>query len=743
MSYNDLLEHGFCWSTHPNPTIFDNRSNEYISHNGYIYVMRPLTPSTVYYVRAYAMTKGHAVGYGDVIKIITIPKGTVCYTYNSNGADEGANARINYGAQKALAYWNNLTSIRGLHVTINYSPGTPTADCSYGGWMNMGANVGYQRAGTIMHEMGHAIGEGQHGMWWNETLRNSQGIWQGDQGNALVQFLENDPTRTADGDNMHFGPYGINGAGADDCTSFLYIGNSLLNQAFGEDGLPPTDGFATPAYVFPQEYDVKYYLKSESEDYGLYTGYLFEGPNRLLRWKEATAEVATANDSAAWYITFDPVCQHYMFRNAATGNYITYNASGTNGFRTIEKDVPGLTEKLHLLKGRTNVTMGRGEDSITTKGYWIAYPDSLTDGQGNKTNAKGDPDCLSGRINHFTAANTIQQANDKVDQRWLILTADEAMTFEKGAKANLLDELAEMIALIRDMAETPHNEDVSGADLTLEASLDDIWNRAQQARSHELPSYVAEARAAGMEFLGNVTPKNADEPFDLNVLMNNPGIDNNKGWSEAPTFNYSCCEYWQATFDFNQTLEDMPAGTYKLTAQGYQSPGYYTDVYRDYQNGINNVNSVLYINDQSVKMKHIASEAKKRQLCESDVVVENPKAYLPNTMEGASIYFQRRNYDNQLIATIKEDHTDLQLGIKCSDAPSHYWTIFDNFNLYYYGSMTKNEVTDIQEVKAETGTAGKDSDTAVYNLQGIKVGDSLQGLPKGIYIVNRKKVILK
>ena len=58
--------------------------------------------------------------------------------------------------------------------------------------MNMGANVGYQRAGTIMHEMGHAIGEGQHGMWWNETLRNSQGIWQGDQGNAVVQFLEND-----------------------------------------------------------------------------------------------------------------------------------------------------------------------------------------------------------------------------------------------------------------------------------------------------------------------------------------------------------------------------------------------------------------------------------------------------------------------------------------------------------------------------------------------------------------------
>ena len=641
-----------------------------------------------------------------------------------------------------MEYWNNLTSIRGLHLNVGFDPNNASAACSYGGNMGVGPNSANQRTGTIMHEMGHAVGQGQHGMWWSEILRDSKNIWQGDQANALVQFLENDPTRTADGDNAHFGPYGINGSWNDDGTTFLYTANSLINEAFGVDGLPPTGGFATPGYVFEQEDDVKYYLKSESEDYGLYTSYLYEGPNRLLRWKEATAEVATVNDSAAWYITFDPVSQHYMFRNAATGNYITYNTSGTNGFRTIEKDVPGLTEKLHLLKGRTNVTMGRGADSITTKGYWIAYPDSLTDGQGNKTNAKGDPDCLSGRINHFVAANTIQQYNDSKDQRWLILTAEQAMTFEKGAKTNLLDELAEMIALIRDMAETPHNEDVSGADLTLEASLDDIWNRAQQARSHELPSYVAEARAAGMEFLGNVTPKSADDPFDLNFLLNNPGIDNNKGWSERPTFNYSCCEYWQAAFDFNQTLEEMPAGTYKLTAQGYQSPGYYTDVYRDYQNGINNVNSVLYINDQSVKMKHIASEAKKRQLCESDVAVENPKAYLPNTMEGASIYFQRRNYDNQLIATIKEDHTDLQLGIKCSDAPSHYWTIFDNFHLYYYGSMTKNEVTDIQEVKAEVGTAGKDSDTAVYNLQGIQVGDSLQGLPKGIYIVNRKKVIL-
>jgi hypothetical protein len=30
-----------------------------------------------------------------------------------------------------------------------------------------------------------------------------------------------------------------------------------------------------------------------------------------------------------------------------------------------------------------------------------------------------------------------------------------------------------------------------------------------------------------------------------------------------------------------------------------------------------------------------------------------------------------------------------------------------------------------------------------YNLQGIKVGTSLEGLPKGIYIQNKKKHIIK
>ena len=305
----ELVEHGFCWSTEPEPTILDNRTTEYIENNGHIYVLRNLTPSTIYYIRAYALTKGYAVGYGDAIKVITIPKETITWSYN-NGGDAKSNARINAAVGSAVEYWNNLTSIQGLHLSVNFGSGTPTADCSYGGWMRVGPNASYQRTGTIMHEMGHAIGVGQHAIWRDGNMRanGNRGDWLGDRANEVLRFWNNNPSAVMTGDNTHMWPYGINGAHEDTGSEALYIANGLITQGLGEDGLPPTGGFSTPAYVFEQEDNVKYYLKNEDEDAGLYSSYLVANPNTTtVKCEEMTAAEAEADDNAAWYITFDPM----------------------------------------------------------------------------------------------------------------------------------------------------------------------------------------------------------------------------------------------------------------------------------------------------------------------------------------------------------------------------------------------------------------------------------------------------
>lgn len=48
-------------------------------------------------------------------------------------------------------------------------------------------------------------------------------------------------------------------------------------------------------------------------------------------------------------------------------------------------------------------------------------------------------------------------------------------------------------------------------------------------------------------------------------------------------------------------------------------------------------------------------------------------------------------------------------------------------------------VTGINGVEAETNIKNK----GVYSISGVKVGDSVEGLTKGIYIVNGKKIVVK
>ncbi|MBO4444803.1 MAG: hypothetical protein J5814_08595, partial [Bacteroidaceae bacterium] len=80
---SDILEQGFCWAENPDPKVTDHRTTEYLNQAGKIYWLRDLKPATVYYMRAYAINKDYAVGYGDVIKFVTVPKGTIGHWYNN------------------------------------------------------------------------------------------------------------------------------------------------------------------------------------------------------------------------------------------------------------------------------------------------------------------------------------------------------------------------------------------------------------------------------------------------------------------------------------------------------------------------------------------------------------------------------------------------------------------------------------------------------------------------------------
>ena len=75
-----------------------------------------------------------------------------------------------------------------------------------------------------------------------------------------------------------------------------------------------------------------------------------------------------------------------------------------------------------------------------------------------------------------------------------------------------------------------------------------------------------------------------------------------------------------------------------------------------------------------------------------------------------------------------------------------FWTVFDNFRLYYYGSMDKDDVESGVEGMVVSDTNKSIWPCSVYSITGKCVhmnATSLDGLPAGLYIVGGKKMIVK
>jgi hypothetical protein len=718
-----IIEEGFCWSEQPDPKVTDNRTKEYINQAGKIYWLRNLKPATVYYMRAYAINKDYAVGYGEVIKFVTVPKGTVGHWYN-NGGDEATNDRINYAINLSMDYyWNNLTSIHGFGISVTYSPGTPTADCGYGGGMRVGESSSYQQPGTIMHEAFHGIGVGTHGMWWNGEMRSAgnRGDWLGDRVTEAVRFWDNSSTAVITGDDMHLWPYGCNGAHEDTHSDNLYCMMGILAQALNEDGLPGSGeiGYALPYYSFNHEDDVKYYIKNEDANRGLRTAYLVETANHQLQWKTMSADEAFADDAAAWYLSFTPDNQYYQLRNAATGYYMTYSS----GFKTAAGSVSA-ANNFHLMRGRVDVEGHRG--------YYIIHPES-----------SANPPVLVANASGKTGSTSWNIAKSATTQRWLILTAKEAENLDNGNLDESMKELEKMLAQIRKLAQTPHTENVEGADNLLDQQLNSIEQQAKTCtKGKDVDQLTTQTLEAGMTFLACVSATDIDNPFDLTFLLANPDFDSSAttGWTtnnDALGYDAQCVEYYEKTFNFYQQLTQMPAGFYQMRANAFQRPGSADKVFDPYQAGTAKVTTSLYINSTTAPVCHICDDRQPQALFNDGGWGSDQKmgddTYIPNCMVGAAKYFANGLYDCGVTAELPSTTSTLRVGLKCTKSSTAYWTIFDHFRLFFYG---QNRTMGIDDAKPDQSQqAGH-----IFDLSGRRIAPSTH-LKHGLYIIQGKKVV--
>ena len=387
-----IKERGICWSTEPEPTIGDHRETTYYNQKGLLFHVQGMEPASVYYARAYAITNTYAVGYGDVIKVVTLPNGSCVGTWDNGAPTEAANERCRKAIQETMDYLNEWTAIKGFTLSGHYGAQTPTADCSYGGYMRIGPNAGNQAIGTVIHETGHGVGVGTHWRWNNcadNRANTTHGKWLGRWANETLHFLENttDEAVFMTGDGVHgwgTGPgisydWFVNGADKDKHLPVQYIGGCALLYSLYVDGLCPTSGYANgvPGYTFFFDENTKYCIKCADEERGLNDGFLSQ--TRIastVGWKKIESQEELV-DEAQWYLEFVPSSGHYRFKNAATGNYLTHTASASamslKGTKT-----PGTLQNFQLMPGRNKVSYKVGETSFTDYDYWFSWTESST-----------------------------------------------------------------------------------------------------------------------------------------------------------------------------------------------------------------------------------------------------------------------------------------------------------------------------------------------------------------------------
>lgn len=136
-------------------------------------------------------------------------------------------------------------------------------------------------------------------------------------------------------------------------------------------------------------------------------------------------------------------------------------------------------------------------------------------------------------------------------------------------------------------------------------------------------------------------------------------------------------------YDIHQTLSGLPNGIYQLRAQGFYRPG-----------ASEGIVAKLYANAAETTLK------------------SNADGSNPGNCEGAGNAFNNGEYKNAV--TVEVTDGTLRIGIKANGADAAGWCVFDNFELYYYGTETTVAAVEADIPAVPDGT---------YLLRNVKTGN--------------------
>ena len=204
----------------------------------------------------------------------------------------------------------------------------------------------------------------------------------------------------------------------------------------------------------------------------------------------------------------------------------------------------------------------------------------------------------------------------------------------------------------------------------------------------------------------------AEDPMDATFLLLDPNFGrNNRNKSAWTGDDFGVggdntnmnAEKWggnSQTFDISQTV-DAPNGKYKISWNGFYRYNNTADNTNDiavaaHADGTEVINSFVYINGKDYALTSIADDAASAAL----------EGKLPFSQGEASAAFAQGLYAQSAEVIVTDGK--LTIGIKKTEHPGTDWTVWDNFEIEYYGAAAE-PVVDPDELIANGNCEGNDA----------------------------------
>lgn len=305
----------------------------------------------------------------------------------------------------------------------------------------------------------------------------------------------------------------------------------------------------------------------------------------------------------------------------------------------------------------------------------------------------------------------------------------------------------------------------TAADAEIPAAIKALNEGVTKYVIHDIIADASEAKPA------DITKVIANSDF---ATMSSTGWDVKDGtMGFQSNNNVEAGEFYNCTFNLQQTLVGLPAGMYRLTSQAFYRNGNNPSAKVDDSDQLKydvNENAFIYFSDKEIPTeegKTVATELPENKQAIKTITAHkiaeddwnsvglsdngglkkmDDGMYIPDNMITAQAFFRSdagSAYDSEPLNFNYDGNSDFRIGLiknVKNETTSGDWTIVKNFKLYYLGV----DPTGISEIVTDANAVA----TKIYNASGMQIGK----LQKGINIIETvmkdgskkvKKVVVK